>query len=145
MLVRQCLIGAAVIAAVYLANLLGGFVGTPRALRTPATHPAVLRTQAPAVVAAPRQGHTPGAHSTLIPAVATTGPSVHAAAAPTAAHTAHGAPVARAAQDPPQTPGTQPPRTQPPAQSASGEAAQAPPGKTAQEPFGFASVVQLAR
>jgi len=179
------LIGAAVIAAIYVANLLGGFGLTfaPPWRHVPSLYPAALQTRdkatarhapvppvestGPTRASTPPSG-TPAARAAASSGEATSRPagqptapqdasaaSLTAAADPqratatppanpaaggpaSAAATAPGATAAGAAA-PPGTPGSQPsaPTAQASAQSSS--------GAEAQQPFVFASVVQLAR
>jgi len=161
------LIGAAVIAAIYVANLLGGFglTFTPPWRLVPSLHPAALqrpggtaarpepslaeRSSAPGKAGAPPMEpagtNVPIEERTAIPVGAPAVPhnaspasSTVAAADPQhAAVTPAATPPASAA--PPAAGGSKPPAA---TQAKPGEATQ---GAAAPQPFGFASVVQLAQ
>jgi periplasmic glucans biosynthesis protein len=161
-LVRQCLIAAAIIAAVFLANSLGGFVALPslagwlapvrpaavRAARAQPVSAALLQAAAntaPRTVAQGASASTAAGSSSSAPpppgrsaAGSPSDGSAHAAAASSGGAQHHQAAQGGAAQHP----AAQAPSTQPAAQGSPGAATAGP---AAAPPFGFANVVQLAR
>lgn len=130
MLLRQCLIGAAIAAAAYIANSIGGFVEI-------STKPAVLQ---PAVLRSPVAAAT--VSRAIVSGAAASGAAVSSAVAlrVTAASQS-----AQPAQQPQQRSAQAP--TQPPSPAARRPAAQTPEERAAPapRPFAYADVVQLAR